>query len=63
MVAEGSTVLRIDPDRADAVLARAVELGVQIQAVSPVRQTLETLLLDEVDRAAPVNNKTLGVLP
>lgn len=62
-VSDAATVLRIAPDRADAVLARAVELGVQIQAVTPVRQTLETLLLDEVDRAALVNSKTLGVLP
>ncbi len=59
---ETPAVLRLDPARADAVLEQAVALGVRIRSVAPVRQTLETLLLDEVDRARPVDEKRLGVL-
>jgi ABC-2 type transport system ATP-binding protein len=55
-------VVQVAPDLADAVLAKAVGVGVSVRSVTPVRQTLEALLLDEVERARPVDEKKLGVL-
>jgi ABC-2 type transport system ATP-binding protein len=57
-----AAVLRLEPSQADAVIEQAVGMGIQIRSVTPIRQTLETLLLGEVDRARPVDKKTLGVL-
>jgi ABC-2 type transport system ATP-binding protein len=57
-----AAVLRLAPSQADAVIEQAVGMGVQIRSVTPIRQTLETLLLGEVDRARPVDKKTMGVL-
>jgi len=59
---EAEAILEVAPEDADAALAQAVALGVSVRSVTPVRQTLEALLLDEVERAKPVDAKKLGVL-
>ena len=59
---ESEQVVTVAPDQADALLAHALELEVSVLSVAPVRKTLEMLLLDEVERARPVDPKKLGVL-
>jgi len=59
---DGGFVLEVPPDDADAVIAEVVAAGGSVRQVTPVRQTLEALLLDEVQRAKPVDQKQMGVL-
>ena len=59
---EGGVVLQVAPDERDAVIAEILSGGGQVLQVTPVRQTLEALLLDEVERARPVDSKRMGVL-
>ncbi len=57
-----SRTLRLAPERADEAVARAVRQGGRILELHPVRDSLETVLLDEVERARPVDDERLGVL-
>jgi len=59
---EAGAVLEVPPADADAVIAEVVAAGERVLQVTPVRQTLEALLLDEVERAQPVDSKRMGVL-
>ncbi len=61
-LADHACVLRVPPDDADAVVGMLAGAGVSIRQVTPVRQTLENLLLDEVERARPVDQRDIGVL-
>ena len=67
----GGAVLRADGDRrvvrveaheVDGVIDRVRAAGGSVLAVLPRNKTLEEVLLDEVERARPVNAKRLGVL-
>ncbi|MFN7144373.1 MAG: ABC transporter ATP-binding protein [Myxococcota bacterium] len=53
---------RLDPDAVDPFLDAARAVGGSIVSVVPSQRTLEHVLLDEVERARPVNAKRLGVL-
>ncbi|NOY27393.1 MAG: ABC transporter ATP-binding protein [Oligoflexia bacterium] len=57
-----STTVRLAPAQADAALAAVLKAGRKVIEYLPVRDSLETVLLDEVERAAPVDQKRLGVL-
>jgi ABC-2 type transport system ATP-binding protein len=60
---EGETrVLRLPPEAVDAALRRAIQQGLRVLEVTPIRETLEDVLLDEVERARPVKADTVGVL-
>lgn len=59
---DASTTVRLAPDDVDPTLARIMEGGGRVIEVLPVRDSLETVLLDEVERAVPVDHKRLGVL-
>ena len=61
-LAHEEAVIHVAPDQLSDVLGHAHALEVQVSSVHPVRQTLEALLLDEVDRARPVDRKQMGVL-
>jgi ABC-2 type transport system ATP-binding protein len=61
--APGATLtLRLDPNRVDAVIDAARRHNGRVVSVVPAQRTLEQVLLDEVERARPVNAKRLGVL-
>ena len=58
----GRLARRLAPDAVDAFLDAARAAGAGIVSVVPAQRTLENVLLDEVERARPVNPKRLGVL-
>ncbi len=53
---------RLDPNFVDAFLDAVRLAGGRVVSVVPAQRTLEHVLLDEVERAKPVNTKRLGVL-
>lgn len=53
---------RLSPTAVDARISEVLQAGGKIVSVSPHQKTLEQVLLDEVERARPVNVKQLGVL-
>ena len=54
--------VRVSPDEVDALISTVQAAGGQIVQVQPVRQTLEHVLLDQIDASAPVVTSELGVL-
>lgn len=58
----GSLHKRLPPDEADRWIDAVRKAGGSVQSVVPAQRTLEHVLLDEVERARPVNAKRLGVL-
>ncbi len=58
----GLRVGRCPPERVDALLDAVRAAGGRVIQVTPVRETLENILLTEVERARPVDEKRLGVL-
>ena len=56
------TELEVPPDSVDRTLDAARAAGGAILSVVPCTRTLEDVLLDEVERARPVDAKRLGVL-
>lgn len=58
----GVTIVRLKPEDVDAAIAKIHQAGGQIQSVTQAKESLENVLLSEVERAAPVNRKRLGVL-
>ncbi len=59
---EGGRVVRLAPDDADRAVASVVQAGGRVVELVPVRETLESVLLDQVEAASPVDQKRLGVL-
>ena len=60
---EGQTVTqRLDPEEVDATIDAVRQAGGTVLEVHQARQTLEALLVDEMERANPVDKKRLGVL-
>jgi ABC-2 type transport system ATP-binding protein len=57
-----AVILRVGPDDADRAIDTLRAAGASILSVTPAREHLESVLLDEVQRAAPINQKHLGVL-
>jgi len=55
-------VVRVAPGSIDDLLAMAHGRGATVVSVTPVRETLEDALLDEVERGRPLDRKHLGVL-
>jgi ABC-2 type transport system ATP-binding protein len=55
-------LVRVGPEEQDALLSWCSREGGRILSVQPVRENLEAVLLDEVERAAPVRADRLGVL-
>ncbi len=53
---------RCAPERTDALLDAVRAAGGRVLSVNPVRESLEDILLSEVERARPVDEKRLGVL-
>jgi ABC-2 type transport system ATP-binding protein len=53
---------RVGPAELALTLATIIEAGGAVLEVNPARQTLEEILVDEMERANPVNKKRLGVL-
>ncbi len=53
---------RIAADQLDATLAALASAGATVLEVHRARQTLEEILVDEMERQAPVDKKRLGVL-
>ena len=56
------TQLEVPPDAVDRTLDSARAAGGSILSVVPCTRTLEDVLLDEAERARPVDAKRLGVL-
>jgi len=54
--------VRLDPQHRDQAVAAVVANGGQVVELHAVRDSLETVLLDEVERSAHVNPEHLGVL-
>ena len=61
-VSATEAVVGTPPEQLQELLARAGALGVEVVSVTPIRRTLEALLLDEVEQARPVDAAKLGVL-
>ncbi len=60
---EGLTVTqRLDPDEVNPTIDAVRGAGGTVLEVHQARQTLEALLVDEMERANPVDKKRLGVL-
>ncbi|MCB9760422.1 MAG: ABC transporter ATP-binding protein [Alphaproteobacteria bacterium] len=60
---EGEAVIqRVAPDQVDLALDRIRAAGGSVLSVQQAKEQLEDVLLDEVERAAPVDRKRLGVL-
>ena len=55
-------VLALAPDGVDAALAQVAALGARVESLVPVRASLESLLLDAVERSRPADRKRMGVL-
>lgn len=53
---------RVQPEEVDALVDAIRAAGGHLLSVVPSQRTLEQVLLDEVERAKPVNAKRLGVL-
>ncbi len=53
---------RLSPNEVDHLIDAVRAVGGAVLAVMPAQRTLEQVLLDEVERARPVDNKRLGVL-
>jgi len=53
---------RLDPSQVDLFLDLVRQAGGGVVSVTPQQRTLEHVLLDEVERAKPVNAKRMGVL-
>jgi ABC-2 type transport system ATP-binding protein len=60
--AGGQAVFHLPPDEADAALRALVGAGWTVLGFVPVRASLESLLIDEVEADRPVDPKRLGVL-
>ncbi len=58
----GCTYLQVDPEQTDAALGALLAMGAHIVGVSPIRESLERLLVSEVERARPVREQDVGVL-
>lgn len=58
----GVRTVRCAPDEVDALIDAARRAGGRILQVQPVRESLEDVLLTEVERAVPVDQARLGVL-
>ncbi|MDP2308028.1 MAG: ABC transporter ATP-binding protein [Pseudomonadota bacterium] len=58
----GRVTHRLDADQVDRWIDAARKAGGTVISVIPAQRTLEHVLLDEVERARPVNTKHLGVL-
>ncbi len=56
------THLRVTPEAVDEVLDAVRAGGGRVVSVVPVQKTLEQVLLDEVERARPIDAARLGVL-
>lgn len=54
--------VRLHPDEVDRAIDLVRGAGGQVIHVTPVRETLEQVLLDEVERSRPVREARLGVL-
>ena len=54
--------IRLAPDAVDAHVDAARRAGASIVSVVPAQRTLEEVLLDEVERARPVDAKRMGIL-
>lgn len=55
-------VLRLPPDHVDEFVRALIESGGSVLEITPARETLERLLLEEVRRNDPINKKHMGVL-
>jgi ABC-2 type transport system ATP-binding protein len=60
--ADGHCLYKLDPQDSDMGLEAARAAGVRVISLHPVRESLEAVLLDEVERARPVDVQKLGVL-
>lgn len=58
----GRLARKLPPDQVDAWIDTVRANGGSILAITPSQRTLEQVLLDEVERARPVDTKRLGVL-
>ncbi len=59
---DATRTVRLAPAQVDQAVAAVVHGGGRVLELSPVRDSLESVLLDEVERARPVDDKRLGVL-
>ncbi len=55
-------VLRVPPGGVEPLLAAVLATGGRVLEVTPGRRTLEALLLDEVARSRPVDDRRMGML-
>ena len=54
--------VKLSPEEVDPWIDAVRKVGGSVVSISPSQRTLEQVLLDEVERARPVNAKRLGVL-
>ena len=54
--------VHVSPNQLESVLAQVNQQGGKVLSVVPMRESLEQLLLDEMERAKPMNPKRMGVL-
>jgi ABC-2 type transport system ATP-binding protein len=54
--------IRLDPEQVDATIDAVRAAGGHLLSVVPAQRTLEQVLLDEVERARPVDAQRMGVL-
>lgn len=59
---EGERLVRLQPEAVDAAVDAVRKAGGRVVSINPVRESLENVLLTEVERARPVDHKRLGVL-
>ena len=59
---DGERLVRLQPELVDATVDAVRAAGGRILAINPVRESLEHVLLTEVERNRPVNHERLGVL-
>ena len=59
---EGERLVRLQPELVDATVDAVRAAGGQVLAINPVRESLEHVLLTEVERSRPVNHERLGIL-
>jgi ABC-2 type transport system ATP-binding protein len=60
--ADGHYLYKLDPQDSELGLEAARSAGVRVISLHPIREGLEAVLLDEVERARPVDVQKLGVL-